>query len=427
VIGAAGGLLVSAFAVGVQAAFFVLFVAASALFAACETALSTAPSFYRERLGVGTETDRRSLGPPTQAFTAVLVGKHLANVAAGGLAVAIAVTALPVSLGWAVVAGIALGGLVLVTAAEVAPRVIASRDPEERGPDLTSPIRAAQVVLAPAVGLIEALSELTEPGDLAPKRVFLDEPEIRGMLRAGRRQDVLAAAEIEMIEAVLDFGDEQVGDVMAPRTDVVAIEASAPVEEVAQLVTDTGYSRLPVFREDLDNIVGVVYGKDVLDAVQDQPKASADSVMKETLFVPETTPLDEILREMKTRRIHMAIVHDEFGGTAGLVTLEDILEEIVGDIFDEYDPAAETVEWVDEAEAIFDARTDIEQVNDELELDLPDDAGYETLGGFLFHELGRPGRAGETIEHEDVMFTLEEVANRRILTVRVRLADADEA
>jgi CBS domain containing-hemolysin-like protein len=229
-----------------------------------------------------------------------------------------------------------------------------------------------------------------------------------------------------MIASVIEFGADQVGEVMAPRTDVVAIEAGSPIEEIAGLVTDTGFSRIPAYREDLDNIVGLVYAKDLLDALQEDPKQPADSVMKETLFVPETTPLDEALREMRIRRIHMAIVHDEFGGTAGLVTMEDLLEEIVGDIFDEYDPAAATVEWVDEDEAIFDARANIEQVNDELGLDLPVEAGYETLGGFLFHKLGRPGRASETIEHEGYTFQLEEVANRRILTVRVTPTDEDE-
>jgi len=126
---------------------------------------------------------------------------------------------------------------------------------------------------------------------------------------------------------------------------------------------------------------------------------------------------------MRIRRIHMAIVHDEFGGTAGLVTMEDLLEEIVGDIFDEYDPEAETIERVGEREAILDARMDIERVNDELGLSLPSQRGYETLGGFLFHRLGRPGRAGETVGHQGKTFTLEEVANRRILKVRVELPE----
>jgi CBS domain containing-hemolysin-like protein len=418
--------LVSGVGLAVQLAAFGLLVAISAVLAACQTALSTAPSYYRRRLDEAPGDPERSLGPPETAFTAVLVGKHLANVAAGGVAVALALTALPLSAGQAIAVGILVGGLVLLSAGEVAPRVAAAGDPERDGPDLTRPIQIAEALLGPAVRLVDATTGLGSEDEPAPRRVLLDEAEVERVVEAAREQGVLTAEEAEMIAAVVEFGDEDVGDVMAPRTDVVAIEASAPVEEGAALVTDTGFSRIPVYRDDLDNIVGVVYGKELLDAIREDPKQRTDSVMKETLFVPETTPLDEALREMRKRRIHLAIVHDEFGGTAGVVTMEDLLEQIVGDIFDEYDPEAETVEWVSEDEAILDARMDVERVNEEMELELPAERGYETLGGFLFHQLGRPGRADETLEHDGVTFTLEEVANRRILTVRIELPHGND-
>lgn len=420
-------LLVSVAGLTVQIVAFLALLGLSGMLAASQAALSTAPSYYRRRLGDLPDDPERALGPPERAFTAVLVGKHLVNVAAGGLAVAIAFSLLAVAWWQAVLLGVAVGGLTLLVGGEMAPRVAASRDPEEEGPDMTGAIQATQALLGPAVSLIDRLAGLGGPGEPAPQRVFLDEEEIQRVVEAGREQGVLAAEEEEMIASVIDFGADQVGEVMAPRTDVVAIEAGAPVEEVAALVTDTGYSRIPVYREDLDNVVGVVYGKDLLDALAEEPKQPADSLMKETLFVPETTRLDEALREMRTRRIHLAIVHDEFGGTAGLVTMEDLLEEIVGDIFDEYDPEAQAVERIGEDEFILDARMDIERVNEELGLALPAERGYETLGGFLFHRLGRPGRSGETVEHGGITFTLEQVANRRILKVRVHVAtEADD-
>jgi CBS domain containing-hemolysin-like protein len=419
----AATLLASPLGLGVQVVVFLVLVAVSGLWAACEASMSTAPSFYRRRLGRPGEDDAQALGPPASAFTAVLVGKHLANVAAGGLAVAIAFSLLAVPWWQAALLGVAVGGLLVLVAGEIAPRVSASHDPEAEGPDMTSAIRLAQALTAPVVASIERVADASGTGRPAPQRVLLDEEEVQRVVEAGRDQGVLADEKTEMIASVIEFGADQVGEVMAPRTDVVAIEAGSPIEEIAGLVTDTGFSRIPVYREDLDNIVGLVYAKDLLDALQEDPKQPADSVMKETLFVPETTPLDEALREMRIRRIHMAIVHDEFGGTAGLVTMEDLLEEIVGDIFDEYDPEAETIERVGEREAILDARMDIERVNDELGLSLPSQRGYETLGGFLFHRLGRPGRAGETVGHQGKTFTLEEVANRRILKVRVELPE----
>ncbi len=418
-------LLVTTLEIAVQVLVFVGFVALSALLAACETALASAPSYYRDRLSATTEDPQGALGPPEPAFTAVLAGKHLASVAAGGLAVALTRTVLAAAWWIAVIVGILGAWLILLSVGEIAPRTSAARDPEAGGMDLTPWIRVTHIVLAPVVAVIQALSR-GRGTDPVPSRMFLDEEEIQRVVEAGREQGVIEEEEQEMIEAVIEFGADQVGDVMAPRTDVVAIEASSPIEEAAALVSQTGFSRIPVYREDLDNIVGVVYSKDILDAVREDAKQATDSVMNETMFVPETTSLDEILREMKTRRIHMAIVHDEFGGTAGLVTLEDLLEEIVGDIFDEYDPEAQDVSWVEENEAIIDARMDIDRVNEELGISLPAQQGYETLGGFLFHKLGRPGRAGESLEEDDITFVLEEVANRRILTVRVQVPEKEE-
>ncbi|MDX1612287.1 MAG: hemolysin family protein, partial [Candidatus Thermoplasmatota archaeon] len=318
--------------------------------------------------------------------------------------------------------------LMLLTLGEFVPRAMATVNPDKTARFMAPILSALQVALYPAIWLLERFSSgiLRAFGAPVQRRVFLDEEEIKEMVEMGQAQGILEKEEQEMISAVIDFADLNAGDIMVPRTDMVAVEDTATVADIVETIRRTGYSRIPVYHEDIDTVVGVVYGKDLLGQVSMLEDNEAKQVMKQTLFVPETAHLDEVLREMKTRRIHLGIVHDEYGGTAGLVTLEDILEEIVGDIFDEYDPEAAPVEWVDDQTAILDARLDIDEVNDELGTELPLAAPYETLGGYLFHKLGRPGRKGEVVERSDVKFEIERVANRRILRVRASLKDGEE-
>jgi CBS domain containing-hemolysin-like protein len=417
-------------AIAVHGALLVLAVLLSGLFSAAEAALLSTPAHYRRQL---VEEARgpavaEQLGSANRVFVTVLVGNYLANAGAAVLvaSLVLGLTALPL---WAaLLVALAAAGGTLLALGELVPRAMATLDPDATARRVTGPLALVQTLLYPFLRLFEAFSGAVFGALGAPvqRRVFLDEEELQHLLEVGEEEGVLEEDERDMIASVIELDDADVGDVMVPRTDILAVHAEDAIEEVADRVVETGYSRIPVYQEDLDDIVGVVYGKDLLEAVRQGQQGPVADVVKEALSVPETAPLDETLREMKTRRIHIALVHDEFGGTAGLVTLEDVLEEIVGDIFDEYDPEVDPIEWVGEDKALLDARMDIEQVNEALATSLPEEEGYETLGGYLFHELGRPGRAGETIHRDEVAFTLERVANRRILKVRAEL-EAPEA
>ncbi|MGH2668541.1 MAG: hemolysin family protein, partial [bacterium] len=190
------------------------------------------------------------------------------------------------------------------------------------------------------------------------------------------------------------------------------------LEDIVAVFGESGYSRIPVYHETLDNVLGVIYGKDVLVALREGRKATAKDLMRSPVFVPETQPLNEVLDLMRNKGVHLLFVHDEFGGTAGVLAMEDVLEEIVGEIYDEFDVRAAGVEWIEPDVAMIDARMSVELVNKALGTGLPVDEGYETLGGYLFHRLGRPGKVGETLRHDGYEYRFERVIGRRILRVR---------
>jgi CBS domain containing-hemolysin-like protein len=207
---------------------------------------------------------------------------------------------------------------------------------------------------------------------------------------------------------------------MVPRIDIVATQASAQVRDALDRIIDSGHSRIPVYDGSIDNVTGVVYAKDLLrhlrDGSQDAPVAP---LAREPSFVPETKKVDELLHEMQTNRVHLAIVVDEYGGTAGLITIEDLIEEIVGEIQDEYDVAEEKlIEEVNDHEALFDARVSIRDVNDTLDLDIGDE-DFDTLGGLLYHELGKVPNVGDEVRVDGAVVTVLTTTGRRVRKVRV--------
>ena len=226
--------------------------------------------------------------------------------------------------------------------------------------------------------------------------------------------------EREMIASVIELGEQPVREVMVPRIDIVAGPSSARVRDVLDRIIDSGHSRIPIFDGSIDNVTGVVYAKDLLRHLRDGSQdAPVQPLAREPSFVPETKKVDELLHEMQTNRVHLAIVVDEYGGTAGLITIEDLIEEIVGEIQDEYDVAEEAlIEEVNDHEALFDARVSIRDLNDTLDLDIGDE-DFDTLGGLLYHELGKVPNVGDEVRIDGVVVTVLTTTGRRVRKVRV--------
>ncbi len=260
------------------------------------------------------------------------------------------------------------------------------------------------------------------------KRESSTEDEIKQLLVEDDEGE-LEVSQREMINNIFDFDDTTAGDIMTHRTDIVAVEDSGTLYDVVNAAIDEGCSRIPIFHEDLDNILGIIYVKDLLKFVG-APISKDENLkdyIREPLFVPETVPCGKLFEKMTETRIQLAVVVDEYGGTAGLVTLEDILEELVGDIEDEYDEEEQSIRQLDEHTFLFEGITDIEDAEDALGRKLPE-GDYDTLAGFVISRLGFvPSDVDEStqLRYEDIVFTIMKVEDRRIETIKAETGSTE--
>ena len=286
-------------------------------------------------------------------------------------------------------------------------------------------LHTLRFVLFPLVKLLNLVDRLVlrmvgNNSEPEPEQI---EKDILSVVEDGEKEGVVDTQERKMIESVIEFRDARAGQVMTPRPEVIGIELGASLEDVKITLEESGHSRLPVYDGTLDHIVGILYARDLLRHLGLPPeKFDMRSVMRPAIFVPETKPLRDMLRDFRIQKVHIAIVLDEYGGTAGLVTIEDILEELVGEISDEHPPHdTPMIKKVGENAYEVDATLDIDQINRTVGLNLPEDAGYETLGGFVSVMLGRIPSKGTTFEHNAVRYTILDAEPQRVKRLKLEL------
>jgi CBS domain containing-hemolysin-like protein len=282
-------------------------------------------------------------------------------------------------------------------------------------------VNAITTLLRPGLRAMSGLARLI--GRVAPGEArgpFVTEEELKMLVSVGEEEGIIEEEEREMIHGIIEIGDMSVREVMIPRIDIVAVDVRQSVREVVELIIKHGHSRIPVYEESIDRIIGLVYAKDLLRYRAEGRDGDLRSLLRPAQFVPENKKVWEMLQEMRTERYHMAIVVDEFGQTAGLVTLEDVIEEIVGPIRDEYDTSEEEeVQWIAPNEVILDARVSLADARDLLGMELAaEDVDY--LGGFIYSHLDRIPRPGEVLEVEGKTVTVLSVRGQRIGKLRVR-------
>lgn len=287
-------------------------------------------------------------------------------------------------------------------------------------------LRGVELLMTPLTVLARKLDRLfhrvaglPEPGK--SDAATLTE-EIRSVVDEGQREGLIEAKAGTMIQRVIELHDEDIGSVMTPRTDMITIRADATIEDARRRFIEAGHSRVPVVGESIDDIVGVLYAKDLLtqladDSIRDRP---VRDLVRDAFYVPITTGVDTVLETMKRERNHLAIVVDEYGGVAGLVTLEDVLEEIVGDIVDEYDPAEETG-MMRVADDAIDAEgwVHLDDLNEEFGLEFPEDEDFDTLAGFVVNELARVPEVGEQFTWRNLRLTITQADRRKVDRVRI--------
>ena len=373
-------------------------------------------------------------GPTNRALAAVVIADFFTTFALAAIAAAYLAPGLtdvfsllglpPIASGVSAVVSTAVVVSVLaIVLGTFLPRAIATRHPTGTLALLRWPIRFLSVVLAPVVILLFGLTRiLARPFGASPEAAALvTQEELKALVETGEEQGLIEEEERELIHSVFAFGEKLAHEVMVPRTDIVAIDADTPMREVMDIVMKSGRSRIPVYQENPDDIIGILYVKDLLREIA---RGRFDGALRELLrpahFVPETKKVAELLREMQQQKVHLAIVVDEYGGTSGLVTIEDIVEEIVGEIRDEFETDEERIIPVSADEAVVDGRVPFEDVMELFHIDLPSSEEYDTLAGFIVHELGRMPRAGDLVHVAEVTFTVEDVQARRARRIRVR-------
>ena len=320
------------------------------------------------------------------------------------------------------VATIVLSIVVLIFC-EIAPKSLALRFNERFALVLARPVQLLTQLLRPLVGGLSAMSRLIVRAATRGHTVrgpFVTEEELKLLLYVGEQEGIVEQEEREMIHGILEMTDKTVREVMVPRVDVTAAESTDSIADVIRMIIEYGYSRIPIYEDNVDNIVGVVYAKDLLrhGVVGDDPR-SLNEGAREPYYTPEAKHVGELLREMKERKVHIAVVVDEHGGTAGIVTFEDLIEEIVGPIRDEYDMREiEELQIVSDHEVVVSARFPVDDLKEALDLDVPE-VEADTVGGLVYERLQEIPKVGATIQLGTATLTVEAVRRQAIQTVRI--------
>jgi putative hemolysin len=321
----------------------------------------------------------------------------------------------------------ALLSFVTIVFGELVPKTLALAHPERFALALARPVDFMGRVLRPIVWVLERVTEavnrLLGVGDTDQNQISTE--ELKLLVERGGEQGILEAEEEQMINAVIELGDRRVHEVMIPRIAIVALPATATLPDAIDRIIEQGHSRVPVYEESVDEVVGILYAKDLLPFLKDgtEERPSVRSLLRTPVFVPESMSIDDLLHELQRRKVHIAIVLDEYGGTAGLVTIEDLLEEIVGEIQDEYDVHEEPmVVRLSDHEARVDGRAAVDDLAElfDTQLGLEDDDEYDTVGGLIYHRIGGVPSPGDEIDVDGLHLTVESTDGRRVGKVLVR-------
>jgi putative hemolysin len=411
-----------------QSVVLLILLLLSAFFSGAETAFFSLNQLELKKLKE--DNDKISqlitdlLSRPERILITILLGNNLANIAIATIAAMMThVIILQHNLSQvvALVVDIALVTFVILILSEITPKVIAVKNHMRYARIAIGPLRFFMLLLWPVVRLLELLmgSLVRQVGKRG--RVYLSESELKTLVEVGEEQGALEEDEKEMISSIFEFGQTQVREIMVPRIDVVAVHEKTSFDELVSVVTSKGHSRIPVFRESMDDIIGVLYAKDLIPfLLKDTSSFSLEAALRSPYFTPDSKQIDDLLREFQQNKIHMALVVDEYGGTAGIVTLEDIIEEIVGEIQDEFDTEGSLFRKLGDDSYLIDARLSISDLNEEFEDDLLEESdNYETLGGFIFDIAGEVPEVDNHFESAGYRFTVLSMEGHRPGLIKV--------
>ncbi len=411
-------------------AHFLVLLIFSGFFSGSETAYFSLNSVVLDRLAKS--RDRRSqrivalLSTPKRLLITILIGNTLVNVTAAAIAT-ILTSNWFVSVGFNQNLGIILNVVVvtflILVVSEITPKIYAVKNAEKFARAVSLPLLSIFRFFYPLSFIIDkTISVLVKvfPMEEAEEEKFLHPNEFQALLDLGESEGELESDEKKLIHSIFEFGDTIVREIMIPRTDMVCISHDIRIEEVVKIIAVKGHTRIPVYEETVDQVRGIIHAKDLLPQIIDgnTTKTILDFA-RPALFVPEAKKIDDLLKVFQKERQHMAIVVDEYGGTAGLVTLEDVLEEIVGEIRDEYDQEQVLYKILDDKSYLMNAKIDIDSLNKLIHINIPETDEYDTLGGFILDMTGNVPEQNEVLRYHDYELTMVKVEQNRIIHVKI--------
>ncbi|MFA9515766.1 hemolysin family protein [Halopenitus sp. H-Gu1] len=399
----------------------------SAFFSSSEIAMFSLPKHRVDALveegAPGAATVQTLRENPHRLLVTILVGNNIVNIATS--AIATSMFAFYLTQGQAIIATTFGITAVVLLFAETAPKSYAVENTESWSLRIARPLKYSEWLLFPLVVLFDhltrAINRITG-GRAAIESTYVTREEIQNIIQTGEREGVIEEEEREMLERIFRFNNTIAKEVMTPRLDITAVSKSAGVEKAIETCVQSDHERVPIYEGNLDNIVGIVTVRDLVRELRyAEGEPDLDRVVTPTLHVPESKNADELLEEMQDNRLQMVIVIDEFGTTEGIITLEDMVEEIVGDILEGDEP--QPVEFIDDNVAMVQGAVNIDEVNEMLDINLPEGEEFETLAGFVFNRAGRLVEEGESISYDGIDIRIERVDNTRIMKARVTLTD----
>ena len=410
----------------------VILILLSGFFSASEAALSAYRSNYLEKLDEEKHPKKYAvmkkwLKDPNAMLTGIVIGNNVVNILASSIATIVIVNYFG-NKGSSVALATAIMTILILIFGEISPKLMARNNSAKIAEAVSVIIYVLSIILTPVVYCLIFISRFVGRilgVNMTSPQLMITEEDIISFVNVGNAEGIIEEDEKEMIHSIVTLGETSAKEVMTPRTSMLAFEGAKTINEVWDEIVDNGFSRIPIYEETIDNIIGILYVKDLMEHIKNNElDLPIKQFIRSAYFVPETKSIIEILKEFRGLKVHIAMVLDEYGGVVGLVTIEDLIEEIVGEIRDEYDDEEESFfKKVADNEYEVDAMTDIDTINKDLELNLPISEDYESLGGLIVTTTGKICEVGDEVQIDNIYLKVLEVDKMRVSKVFIRILE----
>ena len=403
------------------AIIFIILLILSAFFSGTETAYFHIRK-YRKKTP---EQIKNILDYPQRLLVSLLTGNTIINVTIASLAAYITIN-IAEEYTWSasmlILIEVLVVSIVVLIFGEILPKMAAIKKSEEIAVRMYTPLKIMMYVLYPiAQGFNVVTNSIMKAFPLRKEKIFDSEEELKMLAELGEEEGTLQEEESDMIQSIFDFTGKTVGEIITPRVDIVSLKSDESIDTAMDIIGERQFSKIPIYKDSIDNIKGILYAKDIIPYLMgSRPNVNLQTLAREPFFVPETKPIDDLMEEFKSRKTSIAIVVDEWGGTEGLVTLEDVVEEVVGEIRDPYDQEESNVFKQNDGSFIVDGSITIYDLKEETDIEFPEERDYDTLAGFILDTLTDIPQTGEHVKYNNMVFTVQTVENNRIGKVKIQ-------